>query len=425
MLTHPTSITEAIDSTLVLVLAGGKGSRLHGLTQERAKPALEFGGHSSLIDFTLSNCLNSGFPRIGVITQYQSQCLIQHLMKNWGFLNHTHAGRLDILPAYSNQGVEGYAGTADACYKNATYIRESKARYVLILSGDHIYQMDYRKLLQTHLQTQADMTVSCIEVPQCDAASKLGVVCTNKDSRIIDFHEKPAQPCELDDLPGYSLASMGVYLVNADYLIKTLASDALLASSSHDFGKDVIPRQLNQARLFAHRFRGKSNQVTPYWRDVGTLDSFWQAHMDLLRSPAPIIMEDPAWPLRGRASATAGSMFTLSGNSPCELSSVLLGAQCHLDSCRIKQSVVSTNCVINQDASLNECVLLPDVTIGKGVALHRVIVDKGCTLPPGLKLDTPEQAKALGLTVTDNRVILLTQSDIDEKFSQVGQSLYG
>ncbi|MEW9798304.1 sugar phosphate nucleotidyltransferase [Alteromonas sp. CYL-A6] len=409
MVTHPASLTDAIDNTLVLILAGGQGSRLKALTRSRAKPAVEFGGHSRLIDFTLSNCINSGFNRIGVITQYQSQCLIRHLMKNWGHINHHFDGCLDILPAYSATVKEGYTGTADACFKNSDYIRNSKARYVLILSGDHIYQMDYRKLLQTHLHQQADMTVSCIEVPCPDAANKLGVVCTDAESQLIGFHEKPDIPCEIKNMPGYSLASMGIYLFTADYLLSSLKEDALDCTSAHDFGKNVIPEQLGKARVIAHRFRGKDNRITPYWRDVGTLDSYWQAHMDLFNSTSPYCPDDDNWPLWG---AAANAHSTRIQHGQCQLSDVILGAGCELQSCTLTRTVMSAGCRIGQDSALDACILLPNVTIGNAVTLNQVIVDRDCVVPDDTRILSAGHARELGLTVTDNGVVLLTQHDI-------------
>lgn len=405
-------LASAISKTLVLVLAGGKGSRLGKLTQNRAKPAVEFGGQHRIIDFTLSNCVNSGFTQIAVITQYKSQCLISHLMQHWGHINTMSNGRLDILPAYSKDEQEGYTGTADACFKNLDYIRSVSPDFILILSGDQVYQMDYRQLLVAHLETKSDMTLSCLKVPVDDAARQLGVVSVNHNNEIQHFAEKPDMPTQLPDSPGQCLTSMGLYLFNTKVCCDALKKDALTTSSSHDFGKDLIPALIGQRRVFAHLFRGLNGSSTPYWRDVGTLDSYWQCHMDLLLSPDRLRMDNPDWPLRGAEETIGISSIRSSGTSACELNEVQLANGCHLEGSRLSRSILFARCHIAANSTISHAVLLPDVSVGSHVRLSHVIVDNGCKIPDNTTITDPDWARHHGFTVTKNGIILITQHDL-------------
>ncbi|BFT31210.1 glucose-1-phosphate adenylyltransferase [Alteromonas sp. D210916BOD_24] len=408
-------IYKVMKDTLVLVLAGGQGSRLKDLTKTRAKPVLEFGSHCRIIDFPLSNCVNSGLHQIAVLTQYKSQCLIRHLMQHWGPLNSSFGGRLDILPASQQRSENWYQGTADACYQNLSYIKSVAPKYVLILSGDHVYNMDYRKLLTTHVRNDADMTVSCIEVPTQLAAKQLGVLSADEKGQITAFDEKPHHPHALIDAPDYCLASMGNYVVNTDVLLKLLCHDANLKDSDHDFGKNVIPSIIQGHRVFAHRFRTPNGDQIPYWRDVGTLDSYWQAHMDLLNNRSLLNLADPEWPIWGSSHSRSPTEITQDKQSPaCELTQMLVGSGGQLKSCSVKQSVLSSNVKVNAEAKLDKCVVLPDVTIGKGAKLEKVIVDKGVTIPPHFVIENAATAKQQGFTVTRQGVILVTQNVIDK-----------
>ncbi|WP_289031138.1 glucose-1-phosphate adenylyltransferase [uncultured Paraglaciecola sp.] len=409
-----TDVQKVVENTMVLVLAGGQGSRLKQLTQMRAKPVLEFGSHCRIIDFPLSNCVNSGLNRIAVLTQYKSQCLIRHLMQQWGALNDNFGGRLDILPASQQHSENWYQGTADACYQNLSYIKEMAPKYVMILSGDHVYQMDYRKILATHVKNAADMTISCIEVPTKNAANQLGVLSADGKGKITAFNEKPATPHALLDAPDYCLASMGNYVVNTDVLLDLLEQDANSPDSEHDFGKNIIPNIIKQSRVFAHRFRGPTGSQIPYWRDVGTLDSYWRAHLDLLNNSDILNLSDPNWPIRGHAFAGTTTKITrASHQAPCELENVLIGSGCHLTSCYVRQSVLSNNCKVETGTNLDKCVLLPDVTVGHMVTLENAIIDKGVTIPDNFVIDNKAVARQQGFTVTDKGVILITQEAID------------
>ena len=409
-----TDIQKIVENTMVLVLAGGQGSRLKELTQMRAKPVLEFGSHCRIIDFPLSNCVNSGLNRIAVLTQYKSQCLIRHLMQHWGPLNNNFGGRLDILPASQQQSENWYQGTADACYQNIEYIKKMAPKYVMILSGDHVYQMDYRQLISTHVRNGADMTVSCIEVPTKNAANQLGVLSADSKGQVTAFNEKPAKPQALLDAPDYCLASMGNYIVNTDVLIELLEQDARTPDSEHDFGKNIIPSIIQQHRIFAHRFRTASGEQIPYWRDVGTLDSYWRAHLDLLNNNEMLNLSDPDWPIRGHSFSGCPTEITSGFNKPaCELEKVLIGSGCRLTSCHIQQSVLSNNCKVDAGSTLDKCVLLPNVTVGSNVKLENAIIDKGVTVPNNFVLEAPAVASHQGFTVTEKGVVLITQKAID------------
>lgn len=408
-------IQSVVDNTLVLVLAGGQGSRLKALTKSRAKPVLEFGSHCRIIDFPLSNCVNSGLNHIAVLTQYKSQCLIRHLMQQWGPINTSFGGRLDILPASQQHSENWYQGTADACYQNIEYIKAMAPKYVLILSGDHVYQMDYRQLLTTHVNSQADMTVSCIEVPTKNAAKQLGVLSTNTEGQVTAFDEKPDKPHALFDAPDYCLASMGNYVVNADVLLTLLMKDAQASSSEHDFGKNIIPSIIQQHPIFAHRFRGANGVQIPYWRDVGTLDSYWRAHMDLLNNKEMLQLSDPSWPIWGHAFSNGPTHVTdCEGQAPCKIKQAIIGSGSSIEGCTIEQTVLSARCVVETGVKMKQCVVLPDVTIGAGAKLDSVIVDKGVIVPSNFEVTDRAKARAQGFTISEKGVVLLTQSVLDK-----------
>ena len=292
-------------------------------------------------------------------------------MQHWGTLNNSFGGRLDILPASQQQSESWYQGTADACFQNIDYIKSRAPKYVMILSGDHVYQMDYRKLLAEHVKNGAEMTVSCIEVPTKNAANQLGVLSADSKGRVTAFDEKPCKPHPLLDAPEYCLASMGNYVVNAEVLYRLLKADAKALESDHDFGKNVIPNIIEQHKVFAHRFRGADGCQIPYWRDVGTIDSYWRAHMDLLNNSDMLNLADPSWPIWGSALSSAPTQMrggTQKGQ--CDLNQILIGTGCQLTNCRIHHTVLSSNCAIGDGASLQGCVLLPDVTIEALSLIH-------------------------------------------------------
>ena len=293
----PRYISRITKDTFALILAGGRGSRLHELTEWRAKPALYFGGKFRLIDFPLSNCVNSGIRRIGVLTQYKSHSLVRHLVRGWTHFKKELGESVEILPASQRFSDDWYKGTADAIYQNLDIILAEKPKYVMILSGDHIYRMDYGEMLAEHVARGAKMTVSCLEVPVEEARNDFGVVVVDKDSRVIGFEEKPSNPTPIPGEPDLTLASMGNYIFDTDFLFDLLRKDSANEQSSHDFGKDIIPAIFKDHLVYAHPFRDPHTGKRAYWRDVGTLDSFWLANMELVEPEPALNMYDPDWPI--------------------------------------------------------------------------------------------------------------------------------
>jgi len=308
------NINQLANDTLVMLLAGGQGSRLHELTESRAKPGLEFGGAYRIIDFPLSNCVNSGFKKIGIVTQYKAQSLIRHLVNGWAKFNQNLGEFLELMPASQQTSEDWYRGTADSLFQNIEFIKSVMPKYVLVLSGDHIYKMDYRDMLEKHVSSGADMTVSCIEVPIKEAAGQFGVMNVDKNDRIMSFEEKPIHPQGLANTPGYALASMGNYIFNTEFLIEHLQQDALDHQSAHDFGKDIIPKLLRTEQIQAFRFRSSNQDSSPFWRDVGTLDAYWKANMALLEKHPAITLCDSSWPIWSAPSCLPPVKFVSGGS---------------------------------------------------------------------------------------------------------------
>lgn len=372
-----------------LILAGGRGSRLKDLTATRAKPAVHFGGKFRIIDFTLSNCMNSGIRRIGVLTQYHSHSLVQYIHRGWSFLNEDMNEFIDLLPAQQRGDCEDwYKGTADAIYQNLDIIARYNAEYILILAGDHIYKMDYSLMLLDHVKKGAECTVACIEVPRKDAMG-FGVMAVNEYEQIIDFIEKPSDPPPMPNNPDMSLASMGVYVFNKDYLYNLLAEDAKLAESSHDFGKDIIPKAVKQGVAWSHPFSRScvmSNQdCKPYWRDVGTLDAYWQANLDLASVMPELDMYDKTWPIRSYMEPMPPAKFVQDrSGSPGMTMNSLVGAGCIISGSTVVNSVLFPRIRINSFCTIDSAVLLPDVVVGRYCRLRHCVIDRACIIPEGM-----------------------------------------
>ncbi|HEX7055468.1 MAG TPA: glucose-1-phosphate adenylyltransferase [Burkholderiales bacterium] len=372
--------------TYAMVLAGGRGSRLKELTDWRCKPAVPFGGKYRIIDFTLSNCVNSGVRRIGVATQYKAHSLIQHLQRAWSFLDGRIGEHLDILPAQQQVEESWYRGTADAVFQNLNVLRSEGCDYVLVLSGDHVYKMDYGRLLHEHVLRGADATVVCVDVPLAEASS-FGLMSVDAHGRVTGFEEKPADPRPMPGQPDRALASMGVYVFNAAFLYEQLMRDAEDPGSSHDFGKDVLPALIGRHRVCAHRFGdscvGMPNGK-PYWRDVGTLDAYWEANIDLARVTPDLNLYDRDWPVWTYQEQLPPAKFVFDGESRrgMALDSMVSGG-CVVSGATVRRSVLFSNVRVEDGALLEDCVVLPDVVIGPGVQLRRAIVDRHCRLEPG------------------------------------------
>jgi glucose-1-phosphate adenylyltransferase len=404
-------VSHLVKDTFALVLAGGRGSRLYELTDWRAKPAVYFGGKYRIIDFPLSNCINSGIRRIGVLTQYKSHSLIRHLVRGWSHFKKELGEFVEILPASQRFSEDWYLGTADAVYQNLDIIRAEKPKYVLILSGDHIYQMDYRSMLLAHIEQGADMTVSCLEVPLAEAAGAFGVMTVDQDSRITAFTEKPENPDPLPGQPDRCLASMGNYIFNTEFLFDLLETDGHNDSSDHDFGKDIIPSIIDNNRVYAYPFRNQETGERAYWRDVGTLDAFWEANMELI-SPAPELnIYNPEWPIWTYQVQMPPAKFVfndddrrgMATDSSISGGSIVSGSN-------LNRSLLFSNVRVHSYSNFDECVILPEAVIGRHCQIRKAIIDRGCEIPAGTRIGYDlEEDRANGFRITDKGVVLVTR----------------
>lgn len=400
--------------TLALVLAGGRGSRLMELTDRRAKPAVYFGGKFRIIDFALSNCLNSGIRRIGVVTQYKSHSLLRHLQRGWSFLRSELNESIDLLPAQQRVNEEHwYRGTADAVYQNIDILRSYNPEYVVILAGDHIYKMDYSLMLLDHVESGLDCTVGCIEVPKQEAFA-FGVMGIDEKRNITSFVEKPSNPPTLPGNPDIALASMGIYIFNADYLYQLLDEDLANPESSHDFGKDIIPRVVNEKRALAHPFGMSCVQRTndkPYWRDVGTVDAFWSANLDLAANMPELNLYDKDWPIWTFQEQLPPAKFVpdMNGVNGVTYNTIISGG-CIVSGSNVSHAVLFSNVRIESFCTLNQAVILPGTTIGEGCRLNKVVIDRGCVIPAGTIIGENAQLDAERFYRSENGVVLVTSS---------------
>ena len=396
--------------TLALVLAGGRGSRLYELTDWRAKPAVPFGGKFRIIDFPLSNCINSGIRRIGVLTQYKAHSLIRHLVRGWSRFHGELDEFVEILPASQRGSGEWYQGTADAVYQNIDIMRTHKPEYVLILSGDHIYKMDYGEILGKHVELEADMTISCLEVPIEEAAGAYGVMTVDETGRIIEFNEKPDNPTPIPGQPGYCLASMGNYLFNTGFLYEQLIKDADTPGSSHDFGNDIIPSIIKNYRVFAQPFRDKKTKERAYWRDVGTLDAFWEANMELVAVTPELNLYDEEWPILTHQAQLAPAKFIFNNKKRRGIATdSMVSGGCVISGARVKHSLLFSNVKVHSYAEVNDSVILPDVDIGENARINKAIIDRGCTIAAGMVIgEDHDEDRKRDFRVTDNGIVLVT-----------------
>ncbi len=412
-------IPQKLRRTLALVLAGGRGSRLKALTDWHAKPAIPFGGKFRIIDFTLSNCSNSGIRRIGVLTQYKAHSLIQHIQRGWGFLRGEFNEFIELLPAQQRtEGGNWYRGTADAVFQNLDIIRAHSPDYVLILAGDHVYKMDYGRMLANHVTQDAAVTVACIEVP-VDKASGFGVMGVDGDNRIVRFEEKPAKPDPIPGRPGLALASMGIYVFNAQLLYDLLERDADLIGSHHDFGKDVIPSLIGEVKLVAHRFQDScvmdGGAEEAYWRDVGTLDAYWEANVDLCRVTPALNLYDDNWPIwtSQAQSPPAKFVFDSEDRRGMAVDSLVAGG-CVVSGATVRRSMLFTNVRVNSYCVIEDSVVLPNVDVGRHARIRRAIVDTGCVIPPGLVVGEDPVLDAQRFLQTESGITLVTRRMLDD-----------
>lgn len=408
---NPRYVSRLTKNTLALILAGGRGSRLYELTSWRAKPALYFGGKYRIIDFPLSNCVNSGIRQIGILTQYKAHSLIRHIVRGWSHFKKELGEFIEILPASQRHSDDWYQGTADAIYQNLDIIRAEKPDHVLILSGDHVYKMDYGPLLVEHVEADADMTICCFEVPVEEAAGSFGVIQVDENNRVIGFQEKPEQPAEIPGKPGMCLASMGNYLFNTEFLYDRLIHDAAETASAHDFGKDVIPAMIANFHVYAYAFCDPVTGGKAYWRDVGTLDSFWQANMEMVATTPQLNVYEQEWPLWTYQEQLPPAKFVWDNDDRrgMAVDSIVSGG-CILSGCQVRESVVFSNVRVHSYSDVQGSLLLPETEVMRHASVRNAIVDRGCVIPEGMRIGhDPEEDRDNGFRVTASGIVLVTR----------------
>jgi len=402
--------------TLAIILAGGKGTRLEPLTEIRAKPAVPFGGSYRIIDFALSNCVNSEILQILVLTQYKSQSVDRHLDQGWKpFFPRELGPFLNIIPPQHLVEGEYYRGTADAVYQNLDSVESSNPDYVLILAGDHVYTMDYRTMIQAHIDNQADVTIGAYRVPVAEAAGQFGVIQVDADQRVKGFQEKPKQPAEIPGDPGYTQASMGIYVFSTKFLIDVLRQNAKQEGCGHDFGHDILPAIYPTRRVFSFPFRAPDG-TSPYWRDVGTLDAYFEAHQELLLPNSPFHWRDRNWPLRTYKPNLPPPLVlsTKEDQNACVRNCIICAASV-IEDAHVSRSIIGHDCKIGSGASLDDCILLGRIKIGAGAKLRRTIVDKDARIPAGAEIGFSAEAdRARGFVVSAGNVTVVPRNYREE-----------
>lgn len=405
-------------NTIALILAGGRGTRLKQMTDWRAKPAVPFGGKFRIIDFPLSNCVNSGVRQISVLTQYKAQSLIQHIQRGWSFLDGRFREYVELLPAQQQIKESWYQGTADAVFQNLDFLRRHHADYVLVLGGDHVYKMDYGKLLAEHIERNADLTVACVESP-LEEASAFGIIGVDNDWRVVSFSEKPKDPPSMPGHPDKALVSMGIYVFNTDFLFEQLIRDHDTENSSHDFGKDLIPYLVPRHRVFAHRFLDSCVNMAagvPYWRDVGTVDAYWEANIDLTTVTPDLDLYDVDWPIWTYQEQLPPAKFVFDDDQRRgqALDSMVSGG-CIISGGIVRRSLLFSNVQVHSYSNLEDSVILPNVDVGRNAFLRRVVVEKNCKIPEGLRVgfDSAEDSKQF--YVTKKGTTLITPEMLGQK----------
>ena len=403
--------------TLALILAGGQGSRLYELTQWRAKPSLYFGGKFRIIDFALSNCINSGVRRVGVLTQYKAHSLIRHLVRGWSTFLPGDREFVEILPASQRTGADWYRGTADAVYQNLDIIRTHDPKLVLILAGDHIYKMDFGPFLATHVELEADMTVCCIEVPLAEAAGALGVMTVDETGRVIAFDEKPEHPNPIPGKPDLCLASMGNYVFDTRFLYEQVIKDADTRDSAHDFGRNIIPSIIKNYRVYAYPFRDPATDEQAYWRDVGTLDAFWEANMELISPDPELNLYNQQWPMWTYQVQLPPAKFVFDQDHRrgMAVDSAVSGG-CIISGSKLRKTLLFSNVRVHSYSNIEEAVILPETVISRNCKIRRAIIDRGCQIPEGSVIGyDPEQDNANGFRITEKGLVLVTRGMLGQR----------
>jgi len=415
-------ISNLTKNTVAIILAGGRGSRLKSLTDWRAKPAVHFGGKFRIIDFPLSNCINSGIRQINVATQYKSQSLIQHIQRGWGFLRGEFSEYVNIIPAQQRLTDDWYKGTADAVYQNLDLMRESAAEYILVLAGDHIYKMDYGKMLATHAASNADMTIACINVPLEDAKA-FGVLVVNDEDRVIEFEEKPENPKNMPGDKTMAFASMGIYVFNAKFLYEQLIRDAGDRKSSHDFGGNIIPHVIKKYHVQAHRFTDScvgARNGNYYWRDVGTIDAYWEANMELTKVVPELNLYDREWPIWTYQEQLPPAKFVFNdeGRTGSATDSLVSGG-CLISGSCVTNSVLFSDVHVEDFCKIEGSVILPKSTINRNVTLKNVVVDRGCYIPEGMQIGVDLVEDKKRFYVSEKGIVLVTPDMLGQELHRV------
>ncbi|WP_299368295.1 glucose-1-phosphate adenylyltransferase [uncultured Tateyamaria sp.] len=416
----PTPNHRLSNRAMAFVLAGGRGSRLKELTDNRAKPAVYFGGKTRIVDFALSNALNSGIRKMAIATQYKAHSLIRHCQRGWGFLRAERNEYLDILPASQRMNDEKwYLGTADAVAQNIDIIDSYGVDFIVVLAGDHIYKMDYEIMLQQHLNEGADVTIGCLTVPRMEATAFGVMHCDTKD-RITDFLEKPADPPSIPGDPDHALASMGIYVFRWEFLRDLLLKDMEDANSSHDFGNDIIPQIVKNGKAVAHRFEDSCVQsgleTEPYWRDVGTVDAFWRANIDLTKFTPPLDLYDNSWPIWTYAESVPPAKFIHNEEKRRGMAvSSMVSGGCIISGSEISESLLFTGVRSHSFSSMNQVVALPYVEVGREAQLSRCVIDRGCVIPEGLVVGEDPEEDGKWFRRTDNGIVLITKAMLDAR----------
>jgi glucose-1-phosphate adenylyltransferase len=400
-----------LDESLVIVLAGGVGERLHPLTQDRAKPAVFFGGPYRIIDFVLSNCINSGLRRIFIATQYKSLSLNRHIRMGWSIVSEELGEFIEILPPQKRVGENWYLGTADAVYQNLYSVARENPRHVIILAGDHVYKMDYAKMLKFHRERQAAVTIATIETP-IDESHRYGIVQVDEDDRVIGFQEKPENPVPVPGTPHVALVSMGIYIFEGETLIRALDADAA-RETNHDFGKDIIPALIGEVPVLSYRFYDENKKAAKYWRDIGTLDAYYEASMDLVQVNPEFNMYDPEWPLRTYQpqSPPAKFVFAEEGRRCGQALDSIISPGCIVSGSRIAGSILCPNVRVHSFCDIERSILMPGVRVGRHARLRRTIVDRDVFIPRGAMIGYDLDEDRRRHTVTEEGVVVVTRDD--------------
>jgi glucose-1-phosphate adenylyltransferase len=401
-----------LDDVLVILLAGRVGERLYPLTKERAKPAVFFGGPYRIIDFTLSNCLNSGLRRIFIATQYKSLSLNRHIRMGWNIVSEELGEFIEILPPQKRVGDNWYLGTADAVYQNLYSIARETPTHVIVLPGDQVYKMDYAKMLRFHREKNADLTLASIEIPIADA-NRFGIVSIDQNERVIDFHEKPTEPPGAPGAADVALASMGIYIFKGDVLVRALEEDAAQPDSDHDFGKNILPSLIHSSPVYCYRFYDENKKAAKYWRDIGTLDAYFDASMDLCQVNPEFNLYDPEWPLRTHMpqAPPAKFVFAEQGHRCGQALDSIISSGCIISGSSVRGSILCPNVRVHSFCEIDQVILMPNVRVGRHARIRRAIIDRDVLIPRGARIGYDPDEDRRRHTVTEGGIVVVTAED--------------